>query len=118
MPQKWKGGRNAAQKRYNEKNREKRNAKKREYYQNNRDKVRESQKKYIEANMEKILAYNSNWQRKKRAEYRESVVTGYGHACICCGISETLFLEIHHPNGDGKADRKRTGGNSYTLYKI
>ena len=73
--------------------------------------------RYQRQNRERVYAYNAKWQREKRAVYRESVVSGYGHACICCGEAETLFLEIHHPNGDGKADRERHGGNSMLFYK-
>jgi hypothetical protein len=117
MPQKWKGGHKAAQKRYREKNKKARNAKSREWYYENLDRVKVLQKEYVRKNRAKVYAYNAAWQQRKRAEYREAVVSGYGHACICCGVADTIFLEIHHPQGNGKADRKRTGGNTYTFYR-
>lgn len=116
MSQRWKGGREAAQKRYNEKHKERRKAAARERYRKNPEKRRAQSAEYRRNNPEKVNASNAAWHRRKRLEYREAVVSGYGHACICCGVTETLFLELHHPKGDGKADRLRRGGNTLTLY--
>ncbi len=112
----YKGGIKVAQKRYREKHRDKRNAQKRKHYRENREKIREGQRRYWKANKEKVYAYNTAWQYRARRRARGLVVKGYGGKCICCGEKILVFLEIHHPNGDGKIDRKRTGGNSLTLY--
>ncbi len=117
MPQKWKGGTGEAQKRYREKHREILRERHRNEYQQNKERYKQYSSVYRKANKEKVFKLNATWQRNKRAEFREIVVSGYGHKCVCCTESETLFLEIHHPNGDGKADRARTGGNSLTFYR-
>ena len=113
MPRKWKGGKNAAQARYRKKNKDKLNKEKREFYHKNKQGIQAQQSEYRKKNKERIYAYNAKWQREQRAKFREAAVTGYGHKCICCGVSETVFLEIHHPEGNGKVDRKEKGGSLY-----
>ncbi len=117
MPQKWKGGRKEAQKRYRKNNREKIRERDRKWYQGNRDRELKKRGQYLDKHREHIYKQNAASQKKSRKEYKERVIKGYGSACICCGETESLFLEIHHPEGDGKADRERTGGNSLTLYR-
>lgn len=117
MAREYKGGRDAAQKRYRENNAEKLRERKRAEYQRKKEYYQKKSSIYRRDHKEKVVALNAKWQSERRFLHREQVVTGYGHKCICCGESETLFLEIHHPNRDGKADRARTGGNTYTFYK-
>lgn len=107
MAQRYKGGRDAAQKRYIEKNRDKRNAQKRAHYQENRDKIREKQSKYREVNIVKILEYNAQWQRETRKRVKADMIKAYGAACACCGETEPMFLELDHINNDGAAERKK-----------
>ena len=111
------GGRQAAQKRYRKRNAERIKLRRRAEYERNKEAYKQRSAQYRRDNKEKVNAYNANWQRRERARCREQVVTGYGHKCTCCEVSETLFLEIHHPSGDGKTDRLRVGGNSLTFYK-
>ena len=117
MANKWKGGPLAAQKRYREKNKEKVRERKLKYYHKNREQAKKSRARYIEKNRKRVYAYNAKWQREKRLEYKMKVIEGYGGACTCCGETEFLFLQIHHPNNNGKPDRKKHGGNSYYFYR-
>ena len=44
---------------------------------------------------------------KQRARaLREEVLVAYGHKCECCGVTDSVFLNIDHINGDGAAHRK------------
>jgi len=117
-PWKWKGGRDAAQKRYRENNREKRNAQKREYYYANRDLERARQKKYIEANKEKVYSYNAKWQREFWAKIRMDMISAYGGQCSCCGEKEEIFLDLDHINNDGKKRRKEAGNGRQEILNL
>jgi hypothetical protein len=109
MPQKWKGGREAAQRRYKEKNREEINRKKRQAYQRNKKKERARQKKYRSENQDAVLAYNRKWIRNYRATVREEMLAAYGGKCACCGEAEPLFLELDHVFNDGARQRRKYG---------
>lgn len=117
MPREWKGGRKAALKRYRDSHKEEHREYNRQWYLKNHEREKAKRRKYIEGHREHIYNQNKLWQKNARKRYRALVIQGYGGKCICCGEQELLFLEIHHPDGDGKVDRKRTGGNSLTLYK-
>ena len=107
MPQKWKGGQVAAQKRYRDNHREKRNAQKREHYRKNWDKIRAKQDEYRAKNKEKIYAYNKNWITNYRAKLKRETLRAYGNKCICCGEKNPIFLTLDHINNDGKEHRKK-----------
>ena len=59
--------------------------------------------------LEKIPGWN--------AKYREPVISYYGGKCVCCGETESKFLELHHVNGDGKAHRERIGVSGTGMYR-
>ena len=107
----------ATQKRYRDKNREKRNKANRDWYARNAGKMRKHMSEYRKTHKEVIYKANAEWQRNARAKYKHLVVQGYGGKCISCGQPEEIFMQIHHPGGNGKTDRERRGGNSLTLYK-
>jgi hypothetical protein len=107
MSQKWKGGREAAQKRYREKHREKRNARNREYYRKNRNKIRVKRIGYQRKNKEKIYAYNKRWIAKYRAKLKKETLAAYGNKCVCCEEKNPMFLTLDHIKNDGKEHRKK-----------
>jgi hypothetical protein len=63
--------------------------------------------KHLTASERKKL-YEARVYRKRREKY----VLGYGGKCVCCGESELDFLDVHHVDGDGGAERKQAGRGS------
>lgn len=49
---------------------------------------------------------NAGFSRDVRTRNREAVLEHYGNQCVCCGETETLFLEIDHINNNGSVHRK------------
>ena len=47
----------------------------------------------------RLERYDSNYRIGLYTEMREEVLTAYGHACECCGITNSAFLAIDHING-------------------
>ncbi len=117
MGQQWKGGREAAQKRYRETNREEVNRRNREWYHRNRDTELAKRRQYFYRNKEHIYVENAKWQRNKRKELFAQIVIGYGGKCACCGEAEILFLEVDHINNDGAEERKRFNKSTLTFYQ-
>lgn len=117
MGRTWTGGKKVSQAKYRAKNRLRLNADKRKSYKENPIKEKARSYKYYKNNKKKIHAHGAAWARKKRAEYKALIIEGYGGGCSCCGETEPLFLEIHHPEGDGQKDRKKYGGNTLGFYK-
>lgn len=117
MPQKYKGGRDAAQKRYREKNREKRNAQKRDHYEKNKKRIREKQSQYRKENLEKLRITNKKWRDYFWSKIRKECIEAYGGKCVCCGEKELHFLELDHIYNDGSAERKKhQNGRQEWLY--
>ena len=104
-------------KRFREKHREERNRKNHEWYIKNADQMRKRASEYRKTNREQVNKTNATWQRNIRKKYRHIVVQGYGGGCVCCGEKEELYIEIHHPNGHGKADVEAKGGDTMRFYK-
>jgi len=119
VPNKWKGGKKAASKRYKEKNKEKIAQSNKAWYEKNKDVLRNKRYQYYLENKEKIHHQNKLWQRKNRKELKQKVVDGYGGKCVCCGEKEIKFLEIDHIHNDGAKDRKRfVGPTQFYVYLI
>ena len=105
------------QRRYRERHKEERNRANREWYAKNSEKMCIHMSEYRKTHKELVNKANRQWGKKTRESYRHLVTQGYGGKCICCGETEELFMQIHHPNGDGKSDREMRGGNTQTLFK-
>lgn len=54
--------------------------------------------------------------RARGQELKRIIMEGYGGKCVCCKISDLIFLTIDHIAGDGKKDRINSR-NPYTLYR-
>ena len=74
-----------------------------------------------------VLCWNCNWlkhlsfirqnpstsksamySRRSRVKIKETVLTHYGHACVCCGITDSDLLCFDHIHNDGAAFRAET----------
>jgi len=51
-------------------------------------------------------------QREYRRLLRKEVFEAYGNKCVCCGITQLLFLTIDHIEGNGNAHRKSINRSS------
>lgn len=51
----------------------------------------------------------ANPRRHKINRLHAAVLEGYGARCVCCGETETCFLEIDHVNGGGSKHFKGIG---------
>jgi len=107
MARQFKGGRDEAQKRYREKNREKRNARNREYYAINKERIKKHQSFYRKTHVEIVNKANASWRSKFWSALRTECIQEYGGRCICCGESERAFLELDHIFNDGAKERKK-----------
>ena len=75
-----------------------------------------------------VLCWNHNWLkhlefmrskqsntkkaaicRRVRAKKKEKVLNHYGHACACCGITDSDLLGFDHINGKGRKHREEIG---------
>jgi hypothetical protein len=43
---------------------------------------------------------------------KAAAVAAYGGCCALCGERQLVFLELHHPNQDGRDDRRRFGAGT------
>jgi hypothetical protein len=105
------------QKRYRQNHPEVMKARQHAEYEKHKEHYRLLQSVYRKTHKESVNKLNAKWQKDARTKYRHLVIQGYGGKCICCGECEELFLEIHHPNGGGRKDWARKGGNSYQMYR-
>ncbi len=64
------------------------------------------------ANPEKKRAYAKKSNARRYQGIREAVFSAYGHACSCCGETESAFLCIDHMNGGGNKHRLEIGQGS------
>lgn len=54
-------------------------------------------------------------KRETEAAMRIAVLGLLGGACACCGITETVFLDLDHIAGDGAAERARVNSATWRL---
>jgi hypothetical protein len=48
-----------------------------------------------------------------------AVLDHYGRECVCCGEANKFFLTMDHVNGNGNAQRRENGWDSYVaIYRI
>lgn len=71
---------------------------KREYYKNNYEQLKESYKKHQHKLRMTVLNHYSDGKLE----------------CACCGENHIEFLQLHHINGDGRAERRSLNSNSST----
>lgn len=118
MPQRYKGGRKEAQKRYREEHRELVNKRNRDWYWRNRDREIKKRRQYLNENREKIYKYNADWQKRFWIEIRKEMIESYGSKCVCCGESEPVFLDLDHINNDGNIMRKVAGNSRQEMLNL
>ena len=111
MPQKWKGGKSEAQKRYRDKNKELLKERKRAEYQRNKEQYKKNSSIYRKENKEKVNALNARWRSEFWPSLRKELIKEYGGRCACCGETEPLFLDLDHIKNNGAEDRKKRGNN-------
>ncbi len=110
--------RNAYNREWYKKNRDRCLAKHKEWKRNNPDKVRayarnisdrvrQNRKKWMSNNEEKVKGYFRKSRKKCRKELKDKVINAYGGKCVCCNESNKEFLTIDHINGNGKEHRKQ-----------
>lgn len=92
--------------------RQQRNANQAVWRKANPEKVRAIQRKWWLANREEKNAR----KRQRDADLKAQVYAHYGSFCVCCGETESSFLELDHVNNDGNSQRKLHGGTT-TLYR-
>lgn len=69
---------------------------------------------------EELVAFRKECVRKKKIRYyelKEKVYSAYGHACSCCGETQSEFLTLDHVNNDGNTHRKVMGGQAEAFLK-
>lgn len=59
------------------------------------------------------LIHKRDYQRR----FRVLLVEAYGGHCVCCGETESKFLEVDHINGDGNKHRREIGTGAGPLYR-
>lgn len=72
----------------------------------NRERVNQIQRDYISRHPEKA--------KERTQNLRSLVINAYGGKCVCCGETETAFLQLDHVNDDGAAHRKEIGAGHRT----
>lgn len=64
------------------------------------------------------LVIHSARQSKQYANWRAACIKSYGGQCVCCGCSNTKYLQLDHVNNDGAKHRREMGyGRKGCLYK-
>lgn len=86
----------------------------RRYAANNRAKVDTRVAAWLTAHPERWRAIHNRYNHR----LREQVLTAYGHACTCCGISESEFLTFDHIAGDGAIRRRQGEPVGASLYQM
>lgn len=106
-PSRWKGGRDAAQRRYRIIHGDRRNAQKREHYAANKESIRAQQSDYRKNNPDTVNASNRAWRASFWPALRREMIQAYGAACACCGENEPGFLQLDHIYNDGAESRRK-----------
>jgi hypothetical protein len=83
----------------------------RERWAKNRERNRTASREYYQKNKK----HRQQLARKYAKKIRKIVIDGYGGKCACCGENHQEFLAIHHINGGGTKERKRT--HAHMLYR-
>ncbi len=86
----------------------------RRYRQENKETIKAVNKKYQADNRERLLEAKKGRTRR----LRQRILEAYGHACECCGESESQFLCVDHVNGNGAQERKAGLTGSRYYYSI
>jgi hypothetical protein len=56
---------------------------------------------------------DAQYQKEKYYKYKKRVFDAYGgFRCVCCDITNPVFLTIDHINGNGNKHRKSIGANA------
>jgi len=74
-----------------------------------REENKEKLKLQKSANYQKHKADRLERSRQKGQEAKQLVYEHYGNVCVCCGISDQMFLTLDHKNNDGAKHRKENG---------
>ncbi len=115
MPQKWKGGKSEAQKRYREQNRELLRERHRDEYQKNKEHYKQRSSIYRKENKDTVNAANKRWRMEFWPALRKEFIEAYGGYCSCCGEKEPKFLDLDHINNNGNKHRKEIGNNQQVI---
>src|SRR5258708_9239144 len=86
-------------------------------------------RRYAAINREKVDARVARWLRSHPANWRaihnrydrrlrEEVLNAYGHACVCCGVTESEFLCFDHIANDGASRRSAGEPIGPSLYQM
>ena|SRR5712664_198939 len=92
-------------------------AAKNKYQQNpdNRKAINAANQAWKEKNQEKfdaIITRGKDTRARYRVRLRSRVIQEYGGRCICCNISEEIFLSIDHIDQKGAEHRRKEFGSS------
>lgn len=102
------------------------------YYAKHRDRLAEKQKEYErrrrEDNPEALRKKHKSWRDRNSERVKESskrysrklrdtVISGYGGSCACCGESRYEFLALDHVHENGAEERRRMNGNRAVYVK-
>ena len=106
------------QARYRKKNHAEILKRRREIYASDVEAGRARLRAYRKANPDKVNDYNAKWRKRFYGALRAELIAAYGGACECCGESEPIFLDVDHPNNDGKAHRAETGNSQRMMVSL
>lgn len=110
-PERWKGGKREAVKRWRVKNAQKRKQTQRKWYEKNKDILNEKRRIYVQNNKDKIFELNKNWAKDRSAKLKKEMIEAYGGKCVCCGELEPIFLQLDHIYNDGNIERRKCGNH-------
>jgi hypothetical protein len=60
---------------------------------------------------------NKRYWRKHLPELERQIWEHYGNRCGCCGMTDSRFFTLGHPNNDGAIQRKTTRTSGWTFYR-
>lgn len=81
----------------------------REYYHKNRKRIRKRRHELFIKNRGEVNEAARRYYWKLRTE----MIRAYGGECVCCGESESLFLELDHIKNDGWKRKDKSAGTLY-----
>ena len=70
--------------------------------------------RWLSANPDRARAIHNRYNRR----LREDVLIAYGHACRCCGLTQSEFLTFDHIAADGAARRRAGEPIGASLYQL
>lgn len=75
--------------------------------------------RYHERNRERLNAYQRQKQHQLLLKYKAEIFRHFGYKCARCGFSDTRALQIDHPHGGGRQERKqKSAGVSYYRFVL